>query len=89
MEEMWKECSHMGNAILVVDFAFSYTGGSHNPHNFINEFSHLAHYWYSFLKLLITLEHHWGRETKAWLRMLKYASQKPNKHGAKWVKSSF
>jgi hypothetical protein len=32
----------MGNAILVVVVAFSYMGGLHNPHNFINEYSHLA-----------------------------------------------
>jgi hypothetical protein len=86
---MWKKCSHMINAIIVVNVAFSYTGGSHNPHNFINEFSHLAHFWYYYLKLLIALEHHSCRETKVWLRMLKYASKKPNKHGAKWEKSSF
>lgn len=79
----------MGNAILVVDVAFSYMGGSHNPHNFINEFSHLAHFQYSFFKWLITLEHHWGKETKVWLKMLEYASKKPNNHGAKWEKFSF
>ncbi len=79
----------MRNVIPIVDVAFSYMRGSHNPHNFINEFSHLAHSRYSFLKSLITLEHHWGRGTKVWLRMLKYTSKKPNKHGAKWEKSSF